>query len=168
MPAPSWLAGQRVKASQLQLLSDAVPRIIRKTADQSKANTTLVNDAELLAAVEANTAYDVLVKLIYAAGTTGDLKVGFTWPSLATFPWGLIGNTSAMVFQAVSFSLPASGTTFALGGNTTANDLFVFIGGTLTVGANAGNLRLQFAQNASDAGNNTTIKAGSSMTITKA
>jgi hypothetical protein len=39
--------------------------------------------------------------------------------------------------------------------------------GTLTVGVTAGNLRFQIAQNALDAVNATTVRAGSSLTITK-
>jgi hypothetical protein len=168
MPAPTFLAGERVKASKLQLLSDAVPRIILKTADQARTNSTaLTNDTELLAAVAASTRYKWRVEIIYGASTTGDLKIAFTWPAGATCPWGYIGYDTALAMRAVSFHAPASGDPFSLGGNGVGNDLVAILTGTLTVGVTAGNLRFQIAQNALDAVNATTVRAGSSLTITK-
>jgi len=164
---PSFFAGQDPTAAQFQQLSDAITAAVVtkvKASDQSVSNATtgatLVNDTDLYAAVAASTTYAVEAVILYAAGTTPDMKVTFTWPAGATMPWGLLGYTTALAFQAVAFSAPASGTTFSVGGNTVSNDLILYLSGTLTVGTTAGTLQFQFAQNTADAAL-TTVRAGS-------
>jgi len=169
---PTFYAGQEPTAAQLQQLSDAITgdeTIKVKAADQTVSNATsgatLVNDDTLYAAVAASTTYAVKAIIFYAAGTTPDMKITFTWPSGATMPWGLTGYTTALAYQAVAFSAPASGTTFSVGGNGTSNDLLLIIEGTLTVSTTAGTLQFQFAQNTADA-TTTTVRAGSRLHLT--
>lgn len=169
---PTFYAGQVPTATQLQQLSDAITgreTIKIKSGDQvvtsATTGATLVNDTDLSVAVAASTTYAVEAVIIYAAGTTPDMKVAFTWPTGATMPWGLIGNTTAAAFQAVAFSAPASATTFSVGGTGVSNDLLLYLYGTLTVGTVAGTLQFQFAQNTADA-SATTVRAGSRLTLT--
>lgn len=137
-----------------------------KTVDESLAsNTTLQNDDELFVTVAANTTYKVEAVLIYSGATTGDMKVAFTWPTSATMPWGLLGYTTALAFQAVAFSAPSSGTPFSVGCNGAGNDLVLYLSGTLTVGSTAGTLQIQWAQAASDA-TATIVRAGSWLSLT--
>lgn len=60
-----------------------------KTADESVANSTaLQNDDALFLTPATNAVYGVRCVMFTSGGTTGDMRIAFTWPSGASFPWG--------------------------------------------------------------------------------
>lgn len=137
-------------------------RSVRASADGTPitANTTLANDAAMLWAVLANEVWFFTLRLILSsANTTMDWKAGWSWPTGTTMIWGLAGvgsgttggwaatNTGANPIAALTESgVSGSGSIAASGTFLTE------ISGVVIVGANAGNVNLQLAQNTSDAG----------------
>lgn len=144
--------------------------LVAKAAAQIVNNsTTFVNDAELTAAVSANTTYAFQVSLIFTSNTTPDIKATFTFPSLATCAWGSVRlvTTASPTGDADfgSYSSATSGSS-AVGAAGTGGVQIALISGTLFVGATAGSLTLQWAQLVANA-TDTTVHAGSWMLLTR-
>lgn len=145
---------------------------VRKTADESvTSSTTLQNDNELTLAVAANCTYAFRVWLLATDATdaNGDIKFGFTFPTSAVChfsgkgPHTLLASGAFGDGEYIGRNTATSGSTVASYGLTTSV-IGIEITGLLIVGANAGNLQLQWAQNTSDA-NATTVQAGSFMIL---
>lgn len=155
LPLPSFVAGAlTTMASKLQQIVDYLTGMTTRTvkgATASVANTTLANDSDFAWPVTANTEYTLWMWLLYDAGTTGDLKYTFTFPSGATCQWGHIAANTSMTMQAVAFSAPASGTPFSIGGNAAGQDLVALVMGHFAIGSTAGTIQFQWAEAASDA-----------------
>lgn len=134
-----------------------------KAADESvTSSTTLQNDNELVAALEANTNYmfEVVIFWSQTSTSTQDIKVAFTVPASASLTWAWVQDSDG---NAKTPATTASGT--AVAQNTTDTDgMWIRISGSVRVGATAGNLTLQWAQNNS-VGNATTVKAGSTLHV---
>jgi hypothetical protein len=164
LPLPTFVAGAyTAMASKLQQISDYLTGMTKRTVKGSTgsvANTTLINDGDFAWAAAANTDYTLWMWLLYDAGTTGDLKYTFTFPTGATCQWGHIAANTAMTMQAVAFSAPASGTVFSIGGNGAGQDLVALVMGHFSIGATAGTVQFQWAESAADA-TPTRIKQGS-------
>lgn len=137
------------------------------TSDQSVTNsTTFVDLTGVTDQIVANGTYDFEVKLPYTAGASGDLKyqvVGptncalnatFSGPALTTGDWTTLAGNSTSIASGVG--------TAAEGGGTT----WITINGIIRNGANAGTLKIQFAQNTSN-GTATTIHGGAFMRLTR-
>lgn len=146
---------------------------VRKTADESlTSNTTLQNDDALTLAVAANATYTFRVWMLAVDATdaNGDIKFGFTFPTGATChfsgkgPHSLLAGGGAFGDgEYIGRNTATSGSTIASYGLSTSI-VGIELTGLLIVGGTAGNLQLQWAQNASDA-NATTVQAGSFMTL---
>jgi hypothetical protein len=138
--------------------------LVAKAAGQIVNNTaTLANDAELTAAVSANTTYSFQVSLIFTSNTTPDIKYAFTFPSGATCAWGSVrlvsGASPTGDADFGAYSSATSGTSAVAAAGTGGVQL-ALITGALFVGATAGSLTLQWAQNTANA-SDTTVHAGS-------
>lgn len=121
-----------------------------KPADESLVSTTMQSDDHLVVPLLANTQYWLECLLLYEGGTTGDIKLQWSVPSGAVVEWshGGLGTSASTSVGNVSRNFsPSPGTVGALGAGTS---LVIPIEGRVTTGANAGNLQLQWAQNASD------------------
>ncbi|HYE89532.1 MAG TPA: hypothetical protein VEA38_00875 [Terriglobales bacterium] len=139
--------------------------LIRKTSDESvTSSTTLQNDDALTCALAANEFVRAELTIYFTAAAAGDIKFGFTVPAAATIYWG----TPNMIFYNSADAVTASDIR-----TTGSLDVGFISGGTICVaslevavlnGANAGNLTLQWAQNASS-GTPTTVKAMSHMLV---
>jgi hypothetical protein len=147
------------------MLSYVQPVYVRKTANESVTNsTTLQNDDELLLSVEANATYEMRAFLIFTAGTTGDLKYGWTAPAGATMDWNMggeestIGVPTGMAYWAAN---SIGGTDVAAGMTVSSTVVIARPEGLLRVSGTAGTFQLQWAQGAADAGTATTVKTGS-------
>jgi hypothetical protein len=145
---------------------------VRKTADESvTSSTTLQNDNELLLAVSANCTYAFRVWLLATDATdvNGDIKFAFTFPTGAVChfsgrgPHTLLASGAFGDGEYIGRNTATSGSTVASYGLSTSV-IGIEITGLLIVSSTAGNLQLQWAQNASDA-NATTVQAGSFMTL---
>lgn len=162
----------RVYAGQFVRASDVEIQWARKTSDESvTSSTTLQNDDTLLLPVRASSVYRFTALVGYVGNTTGDIKLGFTFPSGATCHWAGkgasssddgYGTTGASKHSAVFGEVSGTATSFA--GST--SNLAVLIEGILITGTTAGNLTLQWAQNTSN-GTATTVKAGSFLELSR-
>jgi len=132
-----------------------------KSADQTIiSNSTLQNDTELAVAVAASTNYDFKLVLLYNSGVTPDLKFGWTYPVGTTMRYSMQGYTGGVVqsFRIIETDV------VALDGN--ASSLSCVCEGTVFVGATAGTLQLQWAQNTLTA-SNSSVLLGSSLRLWK-
>jgi hypothetical protein len=128
----------------------------QKPSNESVArNTTLHGDKDLALNLAANKAY-IFDAVVFASSTsaTPDIKISFSLPSGATMDYGYIAASSAfrnaefLQNSAVSSSIPIA-----------ANDTDVIqIHGVINMGANSGNVQLQWAQSTSNAAPTTVIK----------
>ena len=137
-----------------------------KTADTSRANTAAyADDPHLVVPVLANTVYSVDLYGVYQAGATGLFKVQFTFPSGATMSggsWAYDPGTDEWAAVATQ----ESGSPYAMvAGLAGAGVNYPFrLQASLHVGANAGNLAFQWAQNVSN-GTATIVRKGSWMRV---
>lgn len=129
--------------------------IVRKTSDQSvTSSTVLVNDSALLMAIAANEIWLTRWCLSFSAVQgSGDLKVAFTFPA-----GGEVGMTAPGADQTSAFTqgrfegttTPTTARAMAGPISSTARSFQVIEGVYINAGT-AGNLQLQWAQNASNA-----------------
>jgi hypothetical protein len=162
----SYFATGPITVAQLEAL---VPRIAVKDADEPiTSSTTLQDDDDLTISVSANVTYAITGWLSWVGNGTGDIKFAWNAPAGATLsaqihgPHGALvdgtGNGSVEFFPAWLgvTSFPTSAQSY--GASTTV--VSGHVKGLLEVGANAGNLTLQWAQNVSN-GTSTIVKAKS-------
>jgi len=150
-PASIWNSGVRDN-----LLAMMHP-INRKTSDQSKtSDITLADCTSMTFPLLANEVWLFQFNVIYEAGTTGDIKFGFTFPASgridATSFWLGASDTAQMAGWSGT-TTPSSAFNFA--GQGAGTRLFLPISGIFTNSTNAGNLQLQFAQATSNATSST-------------
>jgi len=133
--------------------------VVAKASDEIVNNsTTYQDDDELVIPLEANTSYGMDAHLLIAAHASADMKIQFTAPSGAT----VRGNGPS---SSVLTENDLTATQFqALGG--TASRRIKFFRGTVNVGATAGNLVVQWAQNTAHA-SDATMFSNSWVSITK-
>lgn len=147
-----------VTAIKLQTLSNAIaelrPLFVEKTLDQTLNNSAVLqNDTALFLAVPANTKWELNGVIRFNSGTTPDFRAKFTVPALATLKWNIFAQaTTWLGFQ------QDETTTAVIDG--LAASVAAQINGVLTVGANAGNLQLQWAQGTANV-SNTIVQIGS-------
>jgi hypothetical protein len=137
-----------------------MPYIVRKTADESLAsNTTLQDDDHLKwTNVAANAIYLLEMAVFYEADA-GDFKYGFTFPTGLTMKFG----HSGVYDIASAFGNIANQTQAApvfIGGIGAAIGLTLPLSGIVLAGGSSGTLQFQWAQNTSS-GNATTVLTGS-------
>lgn len=151
---------------------EAFPLWIRKAAETQVVNnsTVLVNDSHLILPVVTNARYALDGLIIYDSGTTGDIKVGWTVPAAATIPWWYLSGVDVAVTTGIGNlnALPsaAAGTTLARAGSGIGTFTAMILKGHVVTIGTAGNLTLQWAQNAAEAVN-TRIKTDSWISLTR-
>lgn len=125
-----------------------------KTANQIVNNSTaFVNDTQLVVPIPTlSTTYAFDLTIAYLASTTSDIKFQFTVPAGAAFSFGGYGAATGIAAITGDANF-AWGTTAAFGGS--GFDMITTLHGTLVSAGTAGNLQLQWAQNALDASNTT-------------
>jgi len=132
--------------------------LVKKTTPQTVNNsTTLVNDSELVIAVEANSLYMVETALDYESSNVADFKATFSIPTGAR----MTANTG----NAPSPNIAIPSTIFGAGFGAVSTG-FRVLSAVLKTEANAGNLTLQWAQNLAEV-SDTIVRAGSQMWVRK-
>lgn len=121
--------------------------------------TALVNDPLQVVALATGATYKFQAVEFYDSGTTADIKFAFTTPTFSAMRWGGIGAATTGLTDVQVNTANASGTALAFAGAGVGTILMLVIEGFITTTA-AGNLQLQFAQNALEVAN-TTIRNGS-------
>ena len=153
-----------------------VPVTKYTTADRTRADDTLTADTDLVVSVLASVNYAFIFGLLYTNGgsATPDIRFGFTCPASQTLlSWGSIGpdvNTTnpalATTVRSAYLAADSSGGGSARAhGTSVGGAAYAWGSGVLSNGANAGSLTLVWAQNSTDGGNVTTLKAGSHLIV---
>ncbi len=144
-------------------LNSVAPISAYKQADETVNNsTTYQNDDEVfISGLAANTRYFAWLHLVYTSGATPDLKHQVVMPAGAT--WvnaGVLYMPTGSATTAYT-ATPGSGPN-TVGGNGSAftSDMF----GPLNIGATAGDIILQWAQNTLNA-SNTVVNAGTCLML---
>lgn len=160
----------RLTAAKLQTISDEIGGwSARKTADQSVANSTLVNDTELFVPVIATAVYYVAALIIYRAAATPLFKFGWTGPAGATMSWCpncLSTAVTAAVVGSINKSIAVIGTAPSGGAAGIGTSVCAEPVGTLITTGTAGNLQLQIAQDTTNA-TATIVKADSMLYLVR-
>jgi hypothetical protein len=150
-------AGSRLTAAMAQGIA---PLSAYKSSNQSvTSSATLVNDGALAIELQANAVYSFLLILGYnGASGAGNLKFGWSLPSLSTMGYSLYGNSTSG--SATDGPWETASSVPALGTSGTGTSLGAVAQGTVSTGSTAGPMQLQWAQNTSNA-TATTVLAGS-------
>ncbi len=136
-------------------------KLIYKTADEVVNNsTTLQNDDHLLFAVAANEIWAFKIFLNMLSGTTPDFKVALTVPSGAVLRAAIFSKTGASAYLDYLLSSGAAASVDGNGVTEGTHNELVLIEGYIINDSTAGNLQLQWAQNAANV-SDTTVKKGS-------
>lgn len=145
--------------------ADIIPII--KPSDQTVNNSiTRINDTALVKAVVANGVYLLEGFLLYQSSTVADMSIEFALPSGASMNWIADGPASTSTTGVVSVTRDALlGISNKILGGIGANAV-ALPQGIVTVGANAGNVQLKWAQNALEV-SNTIMRAGSWLRLIK-
>jgi len=141
--------------ANISLRTRAVHTSTRVAADQTltASSTVLQNVANMAAPLPGTSGaiFQFLCRVFYDASTIADVKFAFTIPAGASMRWGLnslgTGGTNPSPYATTNIS----GTALAAGALGVGTTLYAIIEGEVTMGATAGNLQLQAAQNAPDA-----------------
>lgn len=126
------------------------------------SSTTLVDVTQLVLTPGVSKKFQLRGVIYYTAGSTGDIKLAWTFPAGATLyatgaGYGAAGNLVA--FE--TWMAAASGTSKRFEGATAAS---IILSGTFEMGVTAGSLQLQFAQDTSNA-TSTQILNGSEFSL---
>ena len=160
-------AGAKLRASILSsIVTELRPVTVVKSIDETVSNSaTLQDDDELLLSVAANVTYRWSIGIAFGAGTAADYKFALTFPTAATLTFvGPAWDTALAFLPFGNSGTYTSGAALTYGGAGVGTFRGIDLRGTLTVGANAGTLRYQWAQAAATV-ENTVTKAGSWMEI---
>ncbi len=164
---PDWLAGDlwvttstgelnvNVGGTASEIGPSIVTCVIKSVDETIQTDTVLSNDSELLAAVTANTNYYWVLMLNFTTPNNADLKLLFTAPAGAVMKAAVqdaIGAYNAGVMKDV-----LTEEQLTTGNNT---DMNYILQGSLEIGATAGTVNFQWAQNTSQA-TDTTVREGS-------
>lgn len=162
----TFYAGRAPTPDQLNML---IPIFARKTADESlPSSTTLQDDDQLAVAVDANATYWVQTFISYEAATAGDLKIGWSAPAGAEFPWNFAGltSTAATAGDAVYSAVNTLSGTDTAGGIGAGAALVARPSGILVISSTPGTFTFRWAQGTSSA-TPTIVKAGSGLLLTR-
>lgn len=157
--------GARILADDILAIQSRLPIRARCTSALTKnANTTFSDITGMSVSAEASKIYRLWGRiLVSAANTTADYKLQIVLPAGATIEWAVYGGNTAMTADPTTITLGGStGMTHARG--TINGGLTVLFGGIITMSSTAGTIKLQGAQNTSDA-SNVVFAVGSEMSI---
>jgi hypothetical protein len=133
---------------------EAFPFWVRKTAETQVVNnsTVFISDTHLLLPLVANARYELSGYFLWDSGTTGDIKFQWIGPAGFTVPlWGVTAPDTALAFGN-GFS-QAAANAVARGGAGIGTFVAGLLYGEVVTAGTAGNLQLQWAQNAAEAVN---------------
>lgn len=153
MPYPTWAAGQKVTAAQLQGMQW---QVVTQGSDQTVNNSTTVVSTNLTLNAVSGARYTYQLLVTYTSGATPDIKFRWTFPTSATIDRFILSAgsastgssenlTTSVVRRASEFTeVPAAGT------GTSPVTLIYTERGEI-YGGTGGAVTLQFAQNTTNA-----------------
>lgn len=139
---------------------------VRKTADESvTSSTTLQDDDHLFFPIGVSEAWAFEFIVFYTGDAAGDIQFAITVPAgFSLLRWSFLGlSPSLATLPNTTLLYPAitaSGTANSFAGTVTGADTMALIKGIVVNGATSGNVKLQWAQNSSNA-SATTVRSGS-------
>jgi hypothetical protein len=157
-----FAAGSRITAAGID--AAICLAVIKGSNESVTSSTTLQNDNELVLPVVADATYLFECYLDFEGGTQGSGDLKWTWalPSGATMRYRAVyTNTSG---AAVTGTTNLDSDVVSAGTATAGVLRGVSMHGTLTVGATAGSIQLQWAENTSDS-TPTIVHAQSSLAL---
>lgn len=170
--APGLANGTPYDASMWQAALDEIERLsassrssliaYKTSAETVTSSTTFQDDDSLFLAVEASKRFRFELNLLYLTPTAADLKFQFTFPTGMTGRYTLIGTPSGGSAISAFWRDQTSGG--IVEGNAIQQAAYMV--GTWVTSSTPGTLRLQWAQNVSNAGN-TQVLDGSFMSLTE-
>lgn len=140
-------------------------RTVDGTAGTGLVNnvTALTNEPLQVVALDSGATYMWEAMEFYDSSTVADIKFAFTTPTFSAMRWGAIGAATTGLTDLQVGTASASGTSISYGGNGAGTTIMLKIEGYIVTTA-AGNLQLQFAQNAAEV-SNTVIRNGSYLKV---
>jgi hypothetical protein len=127
---------------------------VRKAADEARQATTSTSaDSELTLALAANCHYEFEVFVLYDSSTTADFKATMAAPAGATTQFTSqqpASSVASLPGAAQAHKVYAAGDVSTPGAPGAATKTAMTIKGICRVGATAGNLSFNWAQNASE------------------
>jgi len=156
-------------ANWVSLYRRSLSTYVEVLTDQVITNTiVLQNITALVAPVPTAGTFHWEVDMFYDTSTTEKIQFAFTWPAGVTNArWGgLAIDTSVTAAAGIikTSTVTTSGTAIAYGGAGVGTILAATFAGRMTMGGTAGNLQMQFCQNAA-AATNTTVRLGARMKV---
>lgn len=151
-------AAVNLSSSSPQATIATLPLVAIKTADETVnsagSGSTLQDDDDLKLALGADETWDIILTLRYTSEATPAIKVAIVVPSGANFDGvGTVRGASGQRMVEAASAGPFGGT---------GQDETIIIMGTVRMGATAGDVQLQWAQNTADAAD-TSVLIGSSI-----
>lgn len=137
----------------------AIESIVVKEADETRTtDTTLAPDAELAAALLANTKYHFEAEIQFDTQATPDFKIGVFIPAGATMSVTLLSfNPGGSSPRGAAITASGASGEQAVAGNFAGRG-WVRLSGWVEVDATAGDLEIGWAQNTSEAGATTVLR----------
>lgn len=166
----TWTDGELVTAAIMNphvrdnLLAVGPHLLVRKTADQSVTSSTAFQaDAALLVNIPANESWLLEWKLLIVAGTTGDFKAQWTFPTGGEISIRAVTENAAgtLVINRIQTGTSPAGQISSNGATGTVPHI-VEVSMFYKNAGTAGNVTLEWAQNTSDA-TSTTMKVNSTL-----
>lgn len=133
---------------------------MKSLIETRQSTTTLTDDSELIVRVEANSVYILRGEIFFDTGATPDFKFAVQGP---TSPDEVLvhGRTTAVGAATESVIVDtAFGTSHSVTGTSGTTGGYVALSIAVNTGSNAGVVKIQWAQNTSDA-TDTSVLAGS-------
>lgn len=153
----AFLAGQVLTAAELSSWTQPLD-VLKPSATARTSTTTFADDPHLTLTVPANQTYEGQLIVLFASGTTGDIKIQLTWAGTASVTYSIMGpgtgiaSTSAGADVATGptarLDTTSPGATLVAGGTTAGHLLIVPMRVSTTATTT---MTVQWAQNASDA-----------------
>ena len=138
--------------------------VVIKNADESRVNTTLTNDTELLFPTEANCwyAFELHLQVTGSVGL-GGMRLGLVLPAGAEAVANARTNTNTTINAASNAGVMSS---LIPAANTLATQIAT-VSGKVRISSTAGNVVVSWAQNTTAGTDPVTIKAGSKLIYKK-
>lgn len=164
MALPVFSTGQVPTATEVNTWFVNIT-IASKAGDTGRTSTTtLADDPDLSVAVSANATYYALVLLRHNSQPAGDLKYTFTGPAGASFDHVAETLSAAATLFTDDQLFGSALTDIIASGGIAGVNVPIRCEGLLITSGTAGNFKLQWAQNTSNAGAST-VRAGSFMLL---
>ena len=123
MAIPTWTSGEVLSAADINTWW--VPLLTYRTSDLSRSSTTtLAIDPVLQVSVDASAVYQLDAQIVYSGTTTGDIAVGWSYPSGTLGTWAAHCNGTTVIGSSAGLAVQSNtSSTFGYMIRTEATDI---------------------------------------------